>query len=165
MKHALLIVAALFAAPALATDDLSPDGPTTAPFQQNITQRVDVQPAAASPAGPVSNANTNNIDVLLRSLSVGLAASSSPQTCLITIFGGVSGWRDDVCDYVRLAIQLRAMGDTESAIEVLCNADVVRAARKATGKPCASPAGPRGPVFQTGAEGAGGYDRYNAYQN
>lgn len=107
-----------------------------------------------------------------RAYGLGLGAAVSPATCYGTILGGGGVTTQEDCLrfqwHQRMLAQADATGSAEmyrAARLFLCvNAEAANAMKHA-GLDCPKPAGPRGPVFQTGAEGASGYDAYRPYQN
>jgi hypothetical protein len=118
-----------------------------------------------NPSANVSGGNT-------RAYGLGLGAAVSPATCYGTILGGGGVTTQDDCLrfqwHQRMLAQADATGSTEmyrAARLFLCVNDEAAHAMKHAGLDCPKPAGPRGPVFQTGAEGASGYDAYRPYQN
>lgn len=109
-----------------------------------------------------------------RAYGLGLGAAVSPTTCYGTILGGGGVVTQDDCLrfqwHQRMLAQAEATQNPEmfrAARLYLCgtNDEVARAMRAAGFDDCPKASGPRGPVFQTGAEGDHGYGPYRPYEN
>lgn len=114
--------------------------------------------AGSSANGGAQSISTGNVRAL------GMGAAVSPATCYGSVLGGIAVWSSDECIRDQQFRQLRAIND-DAAREFLCQVPEQRRAIVAAGLPCnTQPVGSVMPVFQTGAEAAGGYDAYKPYQ-
>lgn len=100
-----------------------------------------------------------------RAYALGLAASVSAQTCYGSILGGLAVWESTACVRHFQFRELVAVAPAQAAVEFLCQNTDQHRALMAGGYKCLTTPGPRGPVFQTGAEGDHGYGAYRPFQN
>lgn len=83
------------------------------------------------------------------------------ETCMgsTSVGAGFSGgsfsfgttWRDSACVRRLDARQIQSMGDVQAAKEIMCDSDLVRAAFKRVGRPCAEDGGAYTPVVKAEA--------------
>lgn len=127
---------------------------------------------ASAVAGATANGSQTVNGGTVRGYGLGLAASVSPATCYGSILGGGGVTTQEDCLrfqwHQRMLAQADATGSAEmyrAARLFLCVNEEAANAMKHAGLDCPPSAGPRGPVFQTGAEGDHGYGPYRPYQN
>jgi hypothetical protein len=111
------------------------------------------------PVTTYSNVDARNQGVAIGSdlsKSVGYAAAPAltttlTETCMgsTSVGGGFSGgsfsfgttWRDSACVRRLDAREIKTFGDVQAAKEIMCDSDLVRAAFKRVGRPCAEDGG------------------------
>jgi len=105
-------------------------------------------------SGNTNSGNTNNGPDLSQAVGAAMApalTTTLTETCMgsTSVGGGFSGgsfsfgttWRDSACVRRLDAREIKTFGDIQAAKEIMCDSDLVRAAFKRVGRPCAEDGG------------------------
>lgn len=166
-KAAAAAVAAFFTHTSFATETVNTAGASAGAVSGAVagSNAHGGAGGAGGMGGSLTSGNT-------RAYGLGLGAAVSPATCYGSILGGGAVTTQEDCLrfqwHQRMLAQAAA---TESPVMYtaarlyLCVNSEVAAAMREAGLPCPKAGGPRGPVFQTGTLGDGGYGPYRPYEN
>ncbi|MGZ8924621.1 MAG: hypothetical protein ACXW2E_01935 [Nitrososphaeraceae archaeon] len=99
---------------------------------RSVVQAADLSNGVGSAVAPALS--TTLTETCMGSTSIGAGFSGGSFS-----FG--TTWRDSACVRRLDAREIRSFGDVEAAKEVMCDSDLVRAAFKRVGRPCANDGG------------------------